>query len=66
MLTDDGRRKTDAGDYHSISSPGAFGSGELKMITLFKKIYFGESCEPYFLNSDHAILILKGKSLDKR
>ena len=28
MLTDDGRTP-DAGDYHPISSPGAFGSGEL-------------------------------------
>ena len=29
MLTDDGRTM-DAGDYHPIISPGAFGSGELK------------------------------------
>ena len=31
MLTDDGRMP-DAGDYHPISSPGAFGSGELKTL----------------------------------
>ena len=32
MLTDDGRT-TDNGDYHPMSSPGAFGSGELKMLS---------------------------------
>ena len=31
MLTDDGQT-TDAGDYHPISSPGAFRSGKLKKV----------------------------------
>ena len=33
MKTDNIPRKTDAGDYYPISSPGAFGSGELKNVS---------------------------------
>ena len=50
----DGRRTTEA--YHTISSPGAFGSGELKIIFI---LYFnGATC----ITSNLGVT-LKGKNL---